>query len=503
MNTNIRKTMAAVLAATTASALAEAGIYELEPVDRDAGAWRISAGLRATPGVKTRATVDGAAAVSAAGRVKPASLGGVSAKSGTSISRSTSETTTDGGSTSTGTTKDEAKAASGYKADASRYDFDDGYIDLEDAAGVPGETTNWHFDSADAFDAGALAVSGTKAYESTTVSKSMTAKTTTETKTETKAADGAARVSFRESFGPDPAASTDKDAAGFDMQVGRLVWEDEDFGVELNAGWTIYDDIDCFKAGGRVYTGHASASRGSVETTTTRTTKTDTTETTTTTTESGAIATVIVQPEFTVLDDIQNPDGSIGGASYDGLPVEAGWATPLLTVTPDRFSVVNRPGETTTESLSTTTAGTPRTTTSTSRSPAASVSRTRTVDVYSRGELSLQELRLGATPFWKATDWLHVRANVGLLGSYAEVETRTTIHADGAPFSSSTHTDDEWNLQGYAGLSLAVIPVDWLEVAAGAEARFPSRKIRFDDGIVSGSTELAKWDAFVAVGIRF
>ena len=504
MKARIQAGMAAAVAALASAALAESGVYELEPVERDPGAWRVSVGVRAAPGVKTSATVDGAAAVSAAGRVKPASVGGVSAKSGTSTSTETSERTVDGGTTSSGTTKAEAEAASGY-TDTAHYEFDNGYID-RDASGSTEQTWNWQFKDESAFDGDTFSVSGEKAYKSTTVSKTSAEKTTKTVTTETKASDGAARVSFRETFGDDPADSSEKDLPGFDVQIGRLLWEDADFGVELNAGWTIYDDLDCFKTGGRVYTGRASASRGSVETTTTTKTRTDTTETTTTTKESGSIATVVSQPAFSdiTVEDIRNPDGTIGGGSFDGNPVQAGWPVPLmLTITEDSFSTVDRPNETTTSTESTTTEGTPTTATSTSRSPAASVSRTRTVDVYSRGELSLQELRLGATPFWKATDWLHVRADGGLRGSYAEVETRTTIHADGAPFSSSTHTDDEWNLQGYAGLSLAVIPVDWLEVAAGAEARFPSRKIRFDDGIVSGSTELAKWDAFVAVGIRF
>lgn len=502
MKTNIQKSLAAVLAAMAASTFAAEGVYELEPVDRDPGGWRISVGVRTAPDVKTKAGIDGAAAVSAAGRVKPASVGGASAKGRTSESTSVSEKTTDGGTTSSGTTKAEAEAASGYQEGVKRYEFDNGFID-EDVTGPSGKTSNWHFDDESAFDGAGFTISGAKDYGSTTVSKSATERTTTTTKTETKASGGAARVSFREDFGPDPASSSKDDATGLDILIGRIVWEGADFGVEANVGWTIYDDVDCFKAGGRVYTGRASASRGSVETTTTTTKKTDTTETTTTKTESGSFATVLQEPELTDLDDIRNPDGSIGGASYDGQPVQPGWTTAFLTVTPDRFSVVDRPGESKTSTETTTTEGTPTTAASTSRSPAASVSRTRTVDVYSRGELSLQELRLGATPYWKATDWLHVRANVGLLGSYAEVETRTTIHADGVPFSSSTHTDDDWKVQGYAGLSLAVIPVDWLEIAAGAEARFPSRKIRFDDGIVSGSTELAKWDAFVAVGIRF
>lgn len=497
---NIKTRMAALVAATATAAFAEAGVYELEPVDRDPGAWRVSVGVRAAPGVKTSATVDGAAAVSAAGRVRPASVGGVSAKGGTSASTETSERTVDGGTTSSGTTKAEAEAASGYTG-AARYEFENGYID-RDVTEDPTRTTNWHFDDASAFDGDALAVSGEKAYESTTVSKSTTEKTTKTVTTETKASDGAARVSFRETFGNDPAGASDKDVPGLDVQVGRLLWEDADFGIELNAGWTIYDDVDCFKAGGRVYTGRASASRGSVETTTTTETRTDSTETTTTTTESGTIATLISEPELE-LSDIQNPDGSIGGGSYDGLPVEPDWGTPVLSITEDRFSTVDRPGETTTSTETTATEGTPKTTTSTSRSPAASVSRSRTIDVRSRGELSLQEVRLGVTPFWKAADWLQLRANAGLLGSWAEVETKTTVLADGVAVATAGSSDDDWKLQGYLGLSVAVLPTDRLEISAGAEARFPKRRVRFDDGFVSGSTELAKWDAFFAVGIRF
>lgn len=200
---------------------------------------------------------------------------------------------------------------------------------------------------------------------------------------------------------------------------------------------------------------------------------------------------------------VHNPDGSIGGASYDGLPVQPGWTTAILVVTPDRFSVVDRPGESATSTESTTTEGVPETTTTTRRTPGASVSRMRMVDIYSSGELSLQELRLGVSPFWKATEWLLVKSDLGLIGSYAAVETHTRVFADGVPLLSSRHSDDEWNFQGYAGLSLSVLPTDWLELAAGAEARFPQRRIRFDDGIVSGSTELPSWEAFVSAGIRF
>jgi hypothetical protein len=35
------------------------------------------------------------------------------------------------------------------------------------------------------------------------------------------------------------------------------------------------------------------------------------------------------------------------------------------------------------------------------------------------------------------------------------------------------------------------------------ELRFPHRSLRFDDGIVSGKAELAKWSVSAALGFRF
>ncbi len=503
MKTTIRMTLAALAAGWGAFAVADDDAFELVPLTPEDTGWRISAGVRTAPKLKTKTKANAAAVVSKAGRVKPVSAGKPSAKAGTKTEASVSTKTEDAGTETSGTTKDAARNASGYKEGATRYDFDNGFIDMDDAAGIAGETTNWHFDDASAFDGTALTVSGTKNYNETKKTKKKTKKKKTAKKTETKVSDTASRPTVRETIADDPAGSSSDGATGFEIQIGRTVYEGESFGVEVNAGYTLYKDVDCFNARGRVYTGRANASRSSVETTVTKTTKTETTETTTTTTESGSFATVISQPEFTDLDDIRNPDGSIGGASYDGLPVQPGWTTAILTVSPDRFSVVERPGESTTSTESSTTEGTPETTTSTSRSPGASVSRVKTIDVDSRGELSLQEIRFGASPFWKATDWLFVKSDLGLIASYAEVETHTTVLADGVPVWSKRQSDDEWNFQGYVGLSLSVVPVEWLEIAAGAEARFPNRKIRFDDGIVSGSTELPFWDAFVLVGIRF
>ena len=63
--------------------------------------------------------------------------------------------------------------------------------------------------------------------------------------------------------------------------------------------------------------------------------------------------------------------------------------------------------------------------------------------------------------------------------------------------------DDDWTLGGYAGVALAASVTDRLELSLGAEARFPHRTLRFDDDIVSGNVELAKWSAFASLGFRF
>lgn len=495
MNKTIPSLAALIAASATAVAAGEIEPASLEPAGTDPGAWRVSVGMRAAPGVKTRASVDGRAAVGAAGgRVRPVSVSGAGGAATTVF-----ETTTDGGTTSSGTSKADAEAASGYRAAATRYEFDNGYVDLEDAAGVAGETTNWHFDSADAFDGGAFTVSGEKNYESVTTRKTTTQRTTATTTT--AGGSGAGSASLREEYGPTISDSSDDTMPGFEVQLGRTLWEDADFGIELNAGWTIYNDIDCFRMGGRAYSGVARSTGATGGAATTR--KTDTIETTTMTTQSGSIATVISQPEFTDLSDIQNPDGSIGGASYDGLPTQTGWGTPVLVVSSDRFSVEDRPGETTTETQSVMTEGTPETTITGGGAAAKSASRTRVVDVRSRGELSLQELRFGVSPTWKATPRLRLRADTGILGAYAEVKTRTTVLADGAAVASFGRDDDDWKLQGYAGLSAACRVTDRLELTLGASVRFPDRKVRFDDGVVAGSVELPKWDAFAAATVMF
>ena len=452
MNTHNTLILAA-LAATLTTATADEEPVALERDEGASTAWRVSVGVRTAPSIKTKASLDIPAAIGRAGRLS--SFG----KSSSSLTTST--TAGSGTSSGSGRTKEEALAAAAQQSDGS-YEFDNGFI-KPDSAGYAGETWNWHFNSADAYSDGTI--SGTTAFGTGDGSSSTT------TKRET-------RTSFSETTAPDFLDSSDETATGFELELARELWSNDAFAVDLTIGWTYYDDVDVFQMAGRAYTGRASS-------------RTSSEKSTTTSGSSGMITTTFEVGGAFDLDYSTNPDGSIGGASFDGIPTQEGWGTPLLVYNPDTVST------TVTET------GSGEGGTTTSRSAGKSKSRTRTVDVRSEGELSLQEIRLGLSPYWKVTEWLDVRANLGALFSYAEIETRTRIYADGAETWRSSHTDDDWKVQVYAGLALAVKPKDWLEVSAGVDTRFPNRSVAFNDGIVSGSVELPKWDAFVAIGVRF
>ena len=419
----------------------------------DAAGWRVSVGVRSAPSVKTKATLDVPAVLRQTGRVSAF---------GRSSSSTVSETVPGTGAASgSGRTKDEALATAARKADGS-YEFDNGYI-RPDSAGVDGETWNWHFDGADAFSAGVL--SGTTAFGSGDGASS----TTTHRET---------RTALSETVAAGFSDTSDTDATGFDVELARTLWSDGRFGVELQLGWTVYGDLDVFRMGGRAYEGRAS-SRVSTETTTT------------TSGSSGSVVTAIPVDASFDIDYATNPDGSLGGASYDGLPSQPGWGTPLLVFDPQAVST----------SVSESGSGEGGTTAARSASPAKN--RSRTVDVFSRGELSMQDVRIGISPFCAASNRFSLRGKAGLLGTYAQVETSTAVVVDGLTSASSSHADDDWKFQGYAGVDLAWRVMSGLELSAGADVRFPSRRIRFGDGIVSGSVELPKWDAVVLVSIEF
>lgn len=480
------------LAAMAAEPAAPA--VELEPVERDP-AWRLSIGFRAAPGIKTSAAVDARAAATAAGAVLRPSGHGGSSSSGAGSSASVK--TEDLGSTTEGTTEKQARDAAAYSPDRMRYEFDNGYIDLDDGADPlnKGDTQNWHFDSADDFVDGA--VQGRTSYSATTTSRTRT------TKTETSGASSASRsVSLREEWGDGLRDSSDETAPGIELRLDRTVWENEDFGIDIGVGYAWFDDVDAFSVRGRAYS--ATATEKTTTTTAPSGSRTTTTETATATRESGTVVTSIAQPEFTDPDDYVNDDGSMGGAVEDVYDprLPTGWKMPVLTVSSDRFSTTSERNPTEISSVSSSTVsesgavGPARTTSSTRTTR-------RTVDVRSEGTLSLQELRLGVSPFWKANPRLAVRADLGLLATYSEIETTTRLSVDGSPARTIRTDDDDWTIGGYAGAALDLAATDALTLSFGAEARFPHKSIRFDDGVVSGRVGLAEWSAFAALGWRF
>ena len=423
----------------------------LEPIDSDP-AWRISAGFRAAPGVKASATVDGRAAAALA----PPAPGGARS---VSLKRTTASTTT-------GTTEDDARSKLSPGYTGKRYEFDGGYIDPDDGAGIEGETQNWHIDDASALQDGVIVLES-QPFDSRTTTKSTSTRTVSETAVE-RSFDETLRDSSRET------------AAGFELRLDRTLWEDEEFGVDAGLGYAWYDDIDCFSVAGRACTERRTVSR-----------TTETTEFTGLSSDSGTVSWTLSAPEFADVDGIRNADGSIGGGYVVGGDLPDGYKIPVLTVTPDRFSTATKKNP----SLVGASLVTDR-----SSSKSTSV---HTVDVRSEGTLSLQELRLGARPFWKAARWLSVRGDIGLLATYSEIESETSVSVVGTPAATIRRDDDDWTFGGYAGLAVDFAATDELTLSLGAEARFPHKRLHFGDGVVSGSVELAGWSVSAGLGWRF
>ena len=330
-----------------AVAVAAEPAVELEPVERDP-AWRLSIGFRAAPGIKTSAAVDARAAAAAAGAVLRPSGHGGSSSSGAGSSASVK--TEDLGSTTEGTTEKQARDAAAYSPDRMRYEFDNGYIDLDDGADPlnKGDTQNWHFDSADDFVDGA--VQGRTSYSATTTSRTRTTKTETSGSSSTKGS-----FSLREEWGEALRSSADETACGVELRLDRTVWENEDFGIDIGVGYAWFDDVDAFSVRGRAYS--ATATEKTTTTTAPSGSRTTTTETATATRESGTVVTSIEQPEFTDPDDYVNDDGSMGGGVEDVYDprLPTGWKMPVLTVSSDRFSTTSERNPTEISSVSSST----------------------------------------------------------------------------------------------------------------------------------------------------
>lgn len=496
-----------LVAAAAAALAAFPATAEPEAVESGArpGPWRVSVGYRVAPGIKTSAGIDAGAAARAAGLLSRPRPGSSSSSGGgaATTSSSVSVSTEDLGTTRSGTSEADASGSAEYSPDKTRYEFENGFIDLDDGTESEGDTMNWQFTDAGAFADGYI--SSEKPFSQTTTSRSRTTETET-TVTRTPAVSTTTRSSsFSEWYADGLSGSSTETGQGVEIRLDRTLWDNGRFGADFGIGWALYDEMDCYRIRGRAYSAKSTErtvtrTEGARETTVTRKT---TTETTTETTESGSVVTKIDAREFE-LEDIYNPeDGTIGAAYVEGGELRYGRA-PVLAVGPETFSTetVRNPAETSTETTTATTSST-STKAGAAKTSTTSHSRSRVVDVRSDGTLSLQELRCGIQPYWRAMDWLAFRADLGILAIYSEIETRTELFVDGKSAAVIKREKTDWTFAGYAGLGVSVAVARHVELFANAEARFPDGSLHFDDGIASGKIDLAEMSASAGVCVRF
>ena len=456
---------------------------EPEQIELEEGAepsrWHVSVGVRLAPGVKTRAAVSSRDVVEAAGRIRAekGSRGTAlpSEKPTTSTTRS-SETTTKESSESIAVTP------------TSRFEFDNGFIDMADNAGVAGETSNWHFDDASALDESRGAITVTTEHPATTmVAPGMSLVPGPEVSSTST------RTAVSETMAPDVASSGEDDLWGADLDVGFDLVRGERFSLGFGVGATLYRGEEAIRAAGRCYT----ASSRTIRETRTGRTLTATTymsEATTKTTETTTFEDVSFRGAS---GDIRNDDGSIGAGTPDGRTNPYGGNNPVLKVSDGSVTKT-----TTLETQTTTTITKNRMFQETGRSTSRS-SAHRTIDVAADGDVETQELRAALQPAWEAADWLTLRGSLGVMATRVSVDADATILVDGARFTTVSGDDDDWVFLGLCGIDAVFRPTDKLELLIGGDVRIGDTEMDYEAGLVRGTVELARYTLRAGVGLEF
>ena len=433
----------------------------LEPA-AEQGRWHISAGARFTPGVKTRSVIPSGAVLEITGR--PHSIDGARRGPSTSTEHRTS------------TSAKSSSESVPIEAD-SRFEFENGFIDMTDDAGIPGQTSNWHFNSADALNEASGGIVGSSE-SSTTTSR----ETTTSRNVGKEVFVTSGRSSSSGDVWPDIASSHESDLWGADLDVGYDLWRGERFSLGVGFGASFYRGDDAIRTAGRCY----EAATGRFVTTTETTV-----ETTTTTTETMTFANPNLAYDG-ALDDIKNDDDSIGAGTPDGRTNPYGGNNPVLKISDG--------GVTTT---TTTDTRTDTTVTTTRRFESSGSSSRRTVDVAAEGDVETQELRAVLQPAWLAAEWLELRGSLGAVATRVSVDADTTVFVNGARFATVSGDDDDWGFAGLCGLDAVIRPRNWLELFLGADLRFGNRKMDYRAGLVQGTVKLDSYSVRIGLGIRF
>ena len=443
--------------------------------------WHFTVGARVAPGVKTRAGVSSRAVADAAGRLSGAngSRRGAALPSGSSTAvERTSATSSDTSSETLSLTP------------TSRLEFDHGFVDMADDAGIPGETAFWHFDATASFDEGGGRLATASDPKTETSRESSSSRSVGQT-----VSSASVRSTFSETVAPDAASSREDDLWGADFEIGRDLWRGERLSLGLAFGATFYRGEDAVRAAGRCYEAESSTVR---ETASGRfVTTTDTTvETTRTATET----TAFTDPGFAyagALDDIRNDDGSFGAGTADGYTNPYGGNKPVLTLS-DGSVTKTTATDTTTDTTVETTRTFEAAGTKTDRASAR-----RTIDVAADGDVEMQELRLALQPSWRATDWLELRGSLGAVATRVAVDVDATVFVNGARSATVSGSDDDWVFAGLCGLDAVIRPAPWLEIALGGDVRLGDAETDYRAGLASGSVELARYTLRAGIGVRF
>lgn len=439
--------------------------------------WRISAGARFAPGVKVGAKISSGAVADAVGRLKPLGTTRTTSvpKEGVSGATSVSSDTTSDSSTES------------VDIPSGRTEFGDGFIDA-DVAGIPGETSNWHFDDASRFDES----TGSITLETTTSSSQSS--NSSRTGSSRPATFVSQRAPFSETVNSDIESSRETDVWGGDFEIGYDFWIGERFTLGLGVGATLYRGEDAIRAEGRCYSAAAELRRE-----TTRGHYVNSTVTTTSSSTESTTTTVLTDPNLAYAGaaaDITNGDGSMGAGTADGYSNPYGGNNPVLT-TGDGATRTTE-SRTSTETTVTRYGGFVKDGTSTSVTR-----RSRSIDVAAEGDVETQEIRLALQPAWKATDWLELRGAFGAAATRVSVDVDATIFLDGARWGMVSGDDDGWVVAGLCGVDAVVSPLDWLSIFVGADLRLGNNKFDYEAGLVKGEVELARATYRAGLVVRF
>ena len=485
MNQKILNPLCALCAVT--AILGHSTAFSDEPglelaTESEPSRWHVSGGVRLSPGIKTKAAVSSRGVVDAAGRMNGSNR---SSGNGRFRADAASSTSRDSSTSSRETTEPLVVTPT------SRLDFDNGFIDMVDDAGIAGETANWHFDDAGVFDEanGSITISGASA-TTTSRESSISSAMGPEERAES------VRTAFAETFAADVSSSHESDAWGGDIEIGYDLYQSGRFSIGLGLGTTLYRNDNAIKAAGRCY----SASRA----TTARSTSgriVETTTTTTETTETSTETTTIVDDNLAypgASDDLRNDDGSIGAGTADGRTNPYGGYNPVLTIADGRATRTTR-----VDTLRDVVTETSRSFDSPEGVRTSHAVDHRTIDVVADGDVEMQEVRLGVQPSWKVAEWLDFRGMFGAVATHVSVDTDAAVLVNGIRTATISGDDEDWGFSGLCGIDCVFRPYKRLEIAVGGDLRLGDATMDYTAGVVHGTVELARYTFRAGIGIAF